>query len=198
MDFVQIGANDGVRNDPLCALVKKHQLPGLFVEPLPDMFERLKANYAGCVGLRYERGAIAQYDGEAALYRVRPDAPLPDWTHGLASFDRSHISGSRFGVRGIESHVETLVVPAMTIQTLFAKHGIEQPALLQVDTEGFDCEIVRMALEAGIQPAVINYEFCHATPNDRRRCKELLCDNGYCFVDFGRDTLAIREDHLAS
>lgn len=45
--FRQIGANDGVLGDPLHDSVLRHKLTGLLVEPLPNLCERLKANYAG-------------------------------------------------------------------------------------------------------------------------------------------------------
>lgn len=34
--FVQVGANDGVNDDPLRACVLKYRLSGLLIEPLPD------------------------------------------------------------------------------------------------------------------------------------------------------------------
>lgn len=40
--FLQIGANDGRRADPLRKLVMRHKLTGLAVEPLPDIFMELK------------------------------------------------------------------------------------------------------------------------------------------------------------
>ena len=77
--FLQIGANDGVFCDPLHDLVLRHNLSGLLVEPLRNLFERLKANYAGQPGIAFERCAIGRTDGEAALYRARPHAPVPQW-----------------------------------------------------------------------------------------------------------------------
>ena len=88
--FIQIGANDGVRYDPIRKLVVKHQLPGLLVEPLPDVFARLKMNDFEQPGLLFEQCAIEEYDGEATLYRVRPDPHLPEWLQGIASFDKRH------------------------------------------------------------------------------------------------------------
>jgi hypothetical protein len=37
--FLQVGANDGVRHDPLRQIVLEYHLRGLCVEPLPDMFD---------------------------------------------------------------------------------------------------------------------------------------------------------------
>jgi hypothetical protein len=40
--FVQIGANNGIRNDPLRSLILEYHLRGLLVEPLADMFADLE------------------------------------------------------------------------------------------------------------------------------------------------------------
>jgi hypothetical protein len=37
--FVQVGANDGILDDPLRELILKHCLPGLMIEPQPHVFE---------------------------------------------------------------------------------------------------------------------------------------------------------------
>jgi FkbM family methyltransferase len=193
--FLEIGANDGVVADPIHELVRRHGLAGLLVEPLPDLFEQLKANYAGHPKVAFERCAIGREDGQATLYRVRPDAPLPRWAHSIASFDRAHLihhlTGTKKGASSVESYVEETKVPCLKLSTLLRKHGIEHLTLLQVDTEGFDCEVVRMALEAGLRPAIINYEFIHAGRRAQSECKQLLIDAGYRFVDIGRDTLAV-------
>jgi FkbM family methyltransferase len=189
--FLQIGANDGVSNDPLHELVFQYELAGLLVEPLPDVFERLRITYANQPSVVFERCAIGRYDGEANIYRVRADAPFPPWTQEIASFNRSHLTGSNFDLPDLEKYVEEVRVPCLTLPTLLRKHGIHDLTLLQVDTEGFDCEIVRMALDAGLHPPIINYEFLHANRRDQADCKQRLIQAGYRLIDIGRDTLAV-------
>lgn len=193
--FLQIGANDGVLADPIHELVRKYSLRGLLVEPLPDLFARLQANYAGQPKVEFERCAIGREDGEASLYRVRADAPLPRWAHAIASFNRGHLSlhlsGIKIGIPDVEKYVEEIKVPCLKLSTLLRKHGIQDLTLLQIDTEGFDCEIIRMALDGGLRPAIINYEFVHASAQAQSDCKKRLRDAGYCFIDIGRDTLAV-------
>lgn len=194
--FLQIGAGDGVFDDPLYELVRQYSLPGLFVEPLPDMFERLKANYAAQPSVAFERCAIARNDGQVTMYRVRAGAPFPPWTQGIASLNRDHLNearlgAARLGAPDLERYVEEVKVPCLTLHTLLRRHGIQDLTLLQIDAEGFDCQIVHMALDAGLRPQVINYEFVHATPRDRADCKKRLIEAGYSFIDIGKDTLAI-------
>lgn len=194
--FVQVGANDGVRNDPIRELVVKYKLPGLLVEPLPDLFERLCKNYAEHPQVEFEQCAVGEQDGEGTLYRVRSSPDLPEWLQGIGSFDKKHLSSAKFGFPNLESYVEPVTIPVMTVSSLLKKHNMTDFDLLQVDTEGFDCRIVQATLQAGLCPAVINYEYIHTLPEERVRCKQLLKDKGYGFVDMGRDTLAVHKTAL--
>jgi hypothetical protein len=97
LQFLQVGAADGVSNDPLHDSILKHRLRGVLVEPLPDQFQRLERAYSGVDGLHFVNCAIAAVDGTLPLYRVRPGAPLPPEVHHLASFDRRNLTASKQG-----------------------------------------------------------------------------------------------------
>ena len=43
--FVQIGANDGFKADPIYLYVRKYGWKGILVEPVSYIFEKLKENY---------------------------------------------------------------------------------------------------------------------------------------------------------
>lgn len=192
--FIQIGANDGVLGDPIRHLVLEYGLPGLLVEPIPDRFARLRENYSGHPGVEFEQSAVGEEDGEATIYRVRPGPEMPEWVQGIASFDRRHLSSRKFGLKDLERHVEGVTVPVLSMPTLLRKHKLESCDLLQIDTEGYDCRLVQCAIRSGLRPAIINYEFIHVDPAERVRCKRLLADHGYSFLDIGRDTLAVLEN----
>src|SRR3989344_5088239 len=86
--FVEIGAMDGVSFDPLYAVVMKYRWRGLLVEPLPDLFARLKENYKDATGVLFENAAIAEERGEKVMYRVAPQAVqqglVPPWAGGIS------------------------------------------------------------------------------------------------------------------
>ncbi|MBA4066701.1 MAG: hypothetical protein C0501_23945 [Isosphaera sp.] len=189
--FVQVGANDGVSLDPVRELVLEHRLRGLLVEPVPGLFDRLRSNYEGHAQLKFECCAIGPREGTGTLYRVRPDAPLPEHLQLIASFDKGHVV-RKVGRPDAEEFVEAIPVPMLTLPGVLDRHGIPDPTLLVVDVEGFDGEVVRMALDAGIRPAIIQYEWEHLRPPERAACKHLLVAAGYGFVDVGTDTLAVR------
>jgi FkbM family methyltransferase len=187
--FVQIGANDGIQDDPLRKLILGHKLCGLLVEPIPDIFEILRQNYADAPQLQFANVAISTTGGPLTMYRARNGVSLPKFVHGLGSFEKCHLEK-----QGVPKHsIEEISVSSVTLPTLLTSHGIREVTLLQVDTEGYDSVIVESALESGIFPEIINYEHCHLVPSTRLRCKRLLDKYDYRFVEAGKDTLAVRK-----
>ncbi|MFN3543483.1 MAG: FkbM family methyltransferase [Thiobacillus sp.] len=191
--FIQVGANNGIRWDPLRDLIRKHHLPGLLIEPLPDIFDELKKNYASEPQLLFEGAALAKQDGFHTLFRVRADAPVGDWAQGIASFNKSHLENHLKGeTDGYEQWIEEVTVPTISVASLLTKHSISEVALLQIDTEGYDFEILKMFFDAGVLPDVVNFERVHLSFEDQQASRRLLIQNGYRFIDVGIDTLGIR------
>ena len=190
--FIQIGANDGKRSDPMRSSIIELRLPGLLVEPIPDLFEQLKQNYASSPQLSFENVAIARHNGEISLFRISPDAHVEDWVHGIVTYDRRWIEGmaKRRGLNNV--YVEEIKVPTLTFKSLIQKYNIDAATLLQVDAEGMDLEIIKMAFDACFFPQIINFEFIHLSPKERVESRRLLVENGYRYVDIFRDTLALR------
>jgi FkbM family methyltransferase len=152
--FVQIGANDGKRADPIQHLVKRHRLSGLAVEPLGDMFAELRKTYAG-YPVALANVAIHRSERQVTLHRVRPGTDVPDWAHGIASLDPEFYKHSG-AIRGEDMLEE--VVPACTLQQLLDSHSVTRIDLFAVDTEGYDPEILAMLLETEFRPHLIVFE----------------------------------------
>lgn len=188
--FVQIGANDGIRFDPIRHLIFEFKLKGVLVEPLPDIFNKLKKNYHSQTQLRFENAAISKNDGTGLLWRFRPDAPVPDKCHGMARF-------SEYSIRKLarqyhaENYVEKIPVSLVSFEQLARKHRIKKIDFLQIDTEGYDLEILKMVMNSTFKPEVINYEFVNLSLKDRLYSCALLSRNGYEFIHGPYDTLAI-------
>ena len=186
---VQIGANDGRRYDSVYGIAQKHAIKGLLVEPLPDMFLALKENYKEQEGFVFENCAIGNEEGSLPFYRIKGDANIPDWAHGIASFDKSHIE--KFDVVKPEL-IEEITVPTTTFSSLIKKHNVEKIDLLVIDTEGFDYEILKMVMKAKVFPDVLQYEFQHLSMSDQIECNKLLTENNYEFISYGSDMVAMR------
>lgn len=197
--LVQVGANDGVRGDPVRWAILRHHFPALLVEPLPDLYEKLRANYASEPQVRFANVAVGEEPGEAVMYRLPHDVPsLPDWAQGLASFDKrlllEHRKLSGLNNVDLERLLVTARVPVVTMtQLLAAEPGISAVLALQVDTEGHDLHVIRSALHGGIRPRIINYEHKHLSYANQEACRDLLAKSGYAFVSTREDTLAVRD-----
>jgi FkbM family methyltransferase len=192
--FVEIGANDGVTFDPVYPFVVRNpdKVRGIVVEPMKDVFEELKRNYAGYPRIVPVNAAIHNSAKEIELYRVDPvkQPQLPEWTKGIASFRRDHHTLS-----GMSSeHMIADKVPCMTFDELLERHDVARVDLLQIDTEGYDYDIL-MALDfARLRPTIIHFE--HGLPNGimtRDKLKEVvdrLYAQNYLFILEQYDAIA--------
>jgi hypothetical protein len=87
-------------------------------------------------------------------------------------------------------------VPAATLKNVLDTHKIESFDLLQVDTEGYDSEIIHMLLETEFRPSIISFE--HGMPQSIMTPKvfwdlgELLMENGYYISTQEYDAIAYR------
>ena len=191
--FVQIGANNGIDGDPLRRYIVKHPWRGVLVEPQPNIFALLTANYAECAErLAFENVAISR-GGSLVLY-----LPPKDWPRDADGV--TYVSGvPSVLARQIdvpESTLTRIEVPAMTLDTLFAKHGIEQLDLLQIDTEGFDWEVLQTIDLTRFKPAIIHIETGHLSRDALAKVAARLTEADYLFYYGGwqGDSVAMRRD----
>jgi FkbM family methyltransferase len=196
MTIVQVGACDGATNDPIRHLVAKGTTRAILIEPNPFAFARLQKTYAGLSNVTLVQAAIGEQDGEAYLYRVRNtgngDAEV-DLSLQIASFYREHLEQ-----HGRKAHeIERITVPCRSLGSLLAELGLTRIDLLQVDAEGFDAAVVRMALNLPVRPDCINFEHTHLKGADRQPLFELLKANGYLLNYDAWNILAMQSSALA-
>ena len=190
--FVQIGANDGVFHDPIRRFVTRNNVAGLAVEPLKDFFEKLAANYRDFPKVKPVNVAIHQSARTIAIHRVDPAraAQLGEWTKGIASFKESHHRINRVP----DDVMVCETVACVTMAELFQQHGVGHVDLLQIDTEGYDLEIIKMVDFGRIKPAIIHFE--HGLPDqtmslaDFKECSARLMDHGYFILTEPYDATA--------
>jgi FkbM family methyltransferase len=188
--FVQIGAHDGVRFDDLFRFVTSHDCAGVVVEPLPDAFERLRANYADYPRILPVNKAIHTTADTVSLFRVIPAAlsRYAGWADGIASFDRNHLL--EHGIA--PEDVSAITVCCVPLMRLLEETGMLDADLLQVDTEGYDAAILRMIDFSRFRPRLIKYEHKNLKAGDRTETVSLLEQQGYRTVTEGADTTAWR------
>ena len=195
--FVEIGANDGQEHDHLHRLVLDGHWRGIMVEPVPYVFERLKATYGAVPRLVLENVAVADRDGRMAFHHVAEAPPgddegLPPWYHALGSFSREAVMRHAGEIPDLERRLVTTEVPCVTFASLCARHDVQRVDLVLLDTEGHDYEILRSSDLPRWRPRLVIYEHFHLGPQDRRDCRALMEDWGYETMEEGFDTWCLR------
>lgn len=193
--FVEIGANDGVKHDHLRPFVLGGGWRGVMVEPVPEIFERLRGNYAGTPGVAVENSAIGERDGSISLFTVATpesgDDALPDWYDTIGSVSRDVIASHADEIPRIEERIREITVPCLSFGSLLAKHGMADPDLVLIDTEGHDAAIVRGIDVASRRPRVLVYEHFHLPAADRARTKSELEGLDYRVIEEGFDSWCV-------
>lgn len=190
--FVQIGACDGVSGDPIHDLVKSGRFKAILVEPIEQSYIKLKEAYRGVPNVVTFRSAIGHEDGSTVIYKAREstNSLAPQW----ASFDRKHLLA-----HGVQpGNIEQVKVPVTTLQSLVSLFDIGSIDLLQVDTEGFDGEIVRMALHLAKVPLCIYFEHIHLAEKSRDMAFTELRNSGFVWAHDEWNTLALHPELIAT
>lgn len=151
--FIQIGANDGKRFDPIFEIVTELNLCGLAVEPVKEYFDELVENYKGTRVVPVNN-AIYNKNQQVTIYRAIANDKLPEWTRGVASLNPKHYKKS--GIDSINMIEE--VAEGITFQTLIERYNVNNIDLLQIDTEGYDSEIIKMIPFEKNKPKIIHFE----------------------------------------
>jgi FkbM family methyltransferase len=195
LTIVQVGACDGVTNDPIRHHVAKDSTRAILIEPNPFAFDSLRKAYAGRPNVNLIQAAIGENDGEAHLYRVKKTEKTDsevDLTLQIASFYKEHLE--RHGKKAHE--IERISVACRSLSSLVAELGLTKIDLLQIDAEGFDAAVVRMALKLPVRPDCINFEHVHLAARDRQPLFDLLEESGYLLGYDAWNILALQKNSL--
>lgn len=196
--FLQIGANDGLIDDPIHPLVRKHRLRGLLLEPVPAFFEELKSNYADQPQLQFERAALWKEDGAQQFFRIRHEAYENRRIKGMAGLSREKLMAASTYLPGLAGNIESFPVPTISPASLLRKHGVTRVDLLIVDTEGLDDQMIYLLFDAGLSPAMVYFEHIHLDAGRQDACCDFLSRRGYAFARSRTDTLAMNAPGLTA
>lgn len=179
--FLQIGAFDGVSNDPISPLVNAYKISGIVVEPQKSAFEKLRKNYQEHEQITVVNAAISDKNEMKNFYTSINKSIQ------TASFDRRHLRKHRVP----ENDIVCYNIQCTTIESLLNEHKVHHCSLIQIDAEGYDYEIIKSLDFNKIKPSILHFEHRHLSDKDLNECIHLLASHGYEFVAKRRDILAI-------
>jgi FkbM family methyltransferase len=195
--FVQIGVYDG--KDEFNELVHKYfPVKLILVEPNPAMNEEISKNYADITNYFIENSAIMEVT-KGTVRLVHPDnnpnaqfynqcfslIPMDDWGRKL-------------------KHIKA---PSLSFMDLCKKYDLTDINFLQIDTEGYDAQIIQSIDFSKVSIDIIKYEnwpfspTCYKRHGDKRKkygsngmidVKEFLERHGYVVEEGKADIIATR------
>jgi FkbM family methyltransferase len=190
--FVQIGANDGKRFDPLFIVRQRFELPGVFIEPHPEAFEQLKANFGSNDLLQFENCAVAV--GEDTQKRSLFALKSSDPSHSvISSFDVNHLSNLKAKYFANLEIIEHLV-EQKSLRWMIQKYQTFGDLIVICDIEGYDCELLADFPFDTCKPRLFFYEHSWSTVPMQKKLETRLLEHGYKLFQSIKDTLAYRID----
>jgi FkbM family methyltransferase len=211
INIVQVGANDGVINDPLYDFVRSHARDTriILVEPQAALIPILTRAYAFHPAKAIVQAAIGPL-GTLVLHRVRPecwgDLVVPYATGWPPYRAPTGVTSARLetvldwlgrhyrGPLAATEVVEAVEVEAVDMPALLARAGMfRRPDVLVIDAEGYDDHVIAASDIAGLRPRLIQFEAMHLGAARLAAVTAQLVALGYRVRRHGMDALAVRE-----
>jgi len=193
--FIEIGANNGVANDPIYPFASLHGWQGIALEPQPAVFGQLLENYRHLPGVKCVNAAIGHQNGMATFYSVKPDSAdngLHWAMHQLSSFSRETVLRRAGQFPGLAASIQEEKVATLSWESIVALAGSREIDVLHIDTEGFDAAVIRMIDFEKNRPWIVHYEHCNLSKADQEDCARRLTAEGYRLAANSFDVIAYR------
>jgi len=194
--FIQVGANDGKRYDPIHHLIvqEKASVKGIAIEPVQEYFNELQLTYKDFPQIKLVNKAIHNSEREVPVYKIAPGYKnASEHLKGMSSFDIRNLT--KEGIA--EDDIIAEKIPCISFMDLIESEKIAKLHLLQIDAEGYDLEIIRSIDFNKIKPLVINFEhrwkYNLIPESEIFMVLRILMDKGYKIFLTGNDALAYIE-----
>jgi len=188
---LQVGANDGVVNDPLREHILTSNWKCILVEPVPYLFARLEKNYSWVDRVKCLNAAVSDSTYESDFFYLNEQSLrfLPRWASQIGSFSVDHIR-KHLG-DGSEDWISIQKLKGVTIADLLERAGVADFDLIHLDVEGFEARLIKSFFQAGQSPKALLYE-SHHLGGEKAEIESLLRSLDYRLESHGMDTLALR------
>jgi FkbM family methyltransferase len=184
-----IGANDGLSFDDLFGSLNLSLTTGLLIEPSSKYFSELVLNTSNFPKLRPLNIAISSSNTSLNLYQLNEKGlnKMPEWGRGLGSFSKEHLL-KYDGV--LEEDIESELVEGRSFDSLIEEYKFFVIDYLQIDTEGFDAEIIKMIDFESFSSKLIKLEIDNLSDGEIVEIKEILKNQNYYLIRLGGDMIS--------
>lgn len=206
LQILQIGANDGIQNDPIRELITRFNLKADLLEPIPYYYEELKKNYSQYPRVKCHNLAISNNTGEKQMHWLKYDDSLATWMKGLNTFDISQnfLGTGKTGYQMkedssrskeyeyVKNNLETIFVKTTTLKTFLEDNHITRIDIYVSDTEGHDGLIFEQLDLNFYNPKIILMETHGLGEEENLKIDNKLKKYNYEILAKNLDTFAIK------
>lgn len=195
--FLQIGSNDGVTGDPIHFFVTRDKWAGILVEPVGYVFDRLVENYRGHDNLIFENLAVSdKKEKKDFWYLKNTEDELPIHYDQIGSFFRPLVMKHRKSIPNIEKFIVKKQIDCLPLSEIIGKHNVRKVDLIHIDTEGYDCEVIKQIDFDRFDPVILIFEHKHLREDDLKACICNLYAKGYSLIREAGNTIAFKASLL--
>jgi len=200
----QVGACDGILNDPIRPFLANFDPTAVLIEPHPELFTRLKANYRFNERAVFLNAAVRRETGDGELIAISPELiereGLPDWTLGISSMygDRNALGGKGVTKKlqaRLRRTVRKLPVEVLSPADVRRRTGSNWPDILVVDAEGCDAEIVSAFLDERVQLKLVYLETACIPPVEIEGLRKRVSSTHF-IIELPQNMVLVRFDIL--
>jgi len=193
---LNLGAMDGVLFDEMIGYTKMYNFKGLYVEPIPYLFEKLKSNIGD--DNMFENSAISDYNGHIEMITIKKEVIDEGIVHncfyGMSSvYPPKNGLGSEFDRPTVEKYGEKIIVPCITFDTLMTKHNITNFNVVKIDAEGHDYKIFSQINLEKYSPELIRIEWVNLNEEEQQSIINNLNKYEYVYEITGQDIVAMKK-----
>ena len=187
--FIQVGAHDGMMHDPLYFFLSDNEWNGILIEPQEEMLKIFKNRYKNRTNLLYYTLAVHPTQPRVTLYTIKN--PINYTQTGWATILSDRLSNGKN-----KKELAITDVKAMPLMDVIKKSKFKIIDLLQIDTEGFDYEVLKMFNFKIFKPILVQFEYIHLSKDDYKNSINLLSNNGYKTIKKKNDIIAIKKNKI--
>ena len=197
--ILNVGAMDGVMFDEMIGYTNMYNFKGLYVEPIPYLFDRLKRNLKEKKGNKFENSAISDYNGQIEMLTIKREAIDNCLIHGCfygmsAVYPPRNGLGSEGDRETVEKYGEKINVPCITFETLLKKHQINNFDVLKIDAEGHDYEIFKQVNLLKHNLKLVRLEWSSLLESEKEAVLKQFSDVNFLHDFTGQDIVGISKD----
>lgn len=189
--FIQVGGHDGISFDFLFYKILERSSKGIILEPSPKYFKELEKNYLGRNTIILLQLAIFSKNETVPLFELNEKGliKLSQFGHGIGSVKKSHLL--KHGL--LEDEINCYHVEGITFSSLIDQFPeFSKIDYLQIDTEGFDFEILKLIDFSKFQVDFIKYERENLSEKDLIESERFLKSFGFEIIGDKYDNYCFR------